>query len=607
MANSAIRIPIPGSIINASGAQDGDLLYFNSTLGQGGSFTNFKPLITDLRPFTKTSVLDFYVSVKSETETTSWEAATVKAMTLAAGLDGGGGLIANDIRLGVNLAEGRPSHTLEVVGDLMVWGAGLQGGDIIGSIAYYQGNDGSSGGTPSHDNKIFATPLKSHTDAELNAVQSSLREGRILTKHPTTKQTYFARIEDILSPGEGIAISGNTVSLNQNISTITSDSGVTIKLDNNRNGGETEALSVVESVSLANGQPVDFPLVKVVRCHTPNVQWSGSAYVLGSASSQEWPTVKMAVGTGTRLVPAGLVIEDGAPVTTDGGGNDQDGYASGLGGSFYARLFGAVASNPADIIITGPAANPSQAYYYDSLVDGDSRVETSSGRFGFLPGVPEFFGGGGYSNPGSFVAGFLNKHIDGGGVKVKVGDENGDEFALFMENSDIVYDTGATGGDVNAPLNARHYTIAEDYAGDEVTVNDQYRNVLAEHAPIFTVRATTGDTFIRGLLTMPFLPGINSDVDGVDTSPVGSSVGADEGAVIYTTHTSAAGEVSIRKYQWCFTCGPGGAATWTLKATYTLPKGTLYCDASGNLKVARAGNSITNHGLNGVTSWLLSD
>jgi hypothetical protein len=606
MANSAIRIPIPGSIINAPGAQEGDLLYFNSTLGQGGSFTNFKPLITDLRPFTKNSVLDFYVSVLSESESTVWENATTKGMTLAAGLDGGGGILANDIRLGVNLAIGRPSHTLEVVGDLMVWGDGTRGGDIIGSIKYYQGNDGSSGGTPAYEHLIFETPRKSHTDAELNAVQSSLREGRILAKHPTTKQTYFARIEDILSPGEGIAISGNTVSLNQNISNITSDNGVTIKLDNNQNGGETEALSVVESVSLPNGQPTDFPLVKVVRCHTPNVQWSGSAYVLGSTSSQEWPTVKMTVGTGTRLVPAGLVIEDGAPVTADGGESDQDGYASGLGGSFYARLFGAVASNPADIIITGSAPDPLQAYYYDVGLGADSRESTSSGRFGFLPGVPEFFGSGGYSNPGSFVAGFLNKHIDGGGVKVKVGDENGDEFALFMENSDIVYDTGATGGDVvTAPLNARHYTIAEDHVGG--TVNDQYRNVLAEHAPIFTVRATTGDTFIRGLLTMPFLPGINSDVDGVDTSPVGSSVGANEGEVIYTTHTSSAGVVSIRKYEWCFTCGPAGAATWTLKAIYTLPKGTLYCDASGNLKIARAGNSITNHGLNGVTSWLLSD
>lgn len=605
MANSAIRIPIPGSIIDAAGAQDGDLLYFNSTLGQGGSFTNFKPLITDLRPFTKNSVLDFYVSVLSESESTVWENATTKGMTLASGLDSEGRPVVNDIRLGVNLAIGRPSHTLEVVGDLMVWGNGLEGGDIVGSIKYYQGNDGSSGGSPAFSNLIFATPLKSHTDAELDAVQSSLREGRILAKHPTTKQTYFARIEDILSPGAGIAITDNTISVSQNLSTITSDSGVTIKLDNNRTGGETEALSVVESVSLPNGQPIDFPLVKVVRCHTPNVEWSGSAYVLGSTTSQEWPTVKMAVGTGTRIVPAGLVIEDGAPVTADGGESDQDGYASGLGGSFYARLFGAVASNPAEVIITGSAADPATAHYYDTGLGADSRVTTSTGRFGFLPGVPNLVGVGGFANPGSFVAGFLNKHIDGGGVKVKTGDENGDEFALFMENSDIVYDTGATGGDVTAPLNARHYTIAEDFVGG--TVTDQYRNVLAEHAPIFTVRATTGDTFIRGLLTMPFLPGINSDVDGVDTSPVGSSIGATEGEVIYTTHTSSAGVVSIRKYEWCFTCGPAGAATWTLKAIYTLPKGTLYCDASGNLKVARAGNSITNHGLNGVTSWLLSD
>jgi len=594
MANSAIRIPIPGSIIDAASAQEGDLLYFNATLGQGGSFVNFKPLIQDIRPFTKNSVVDFYVSVKNETETTSWNLATVKAMTLAAALDGNNQAIESDMRMGVNLQSGRPSHTLEVVGDLKVWG----GGDIIGRINFYQQNN-----TTIPPNLIFSTPLTSHTDADLNSIQASLRTGRVLSKHPVSNQTYFARMEDVAVAGNGIAINNNTISVGS-ISSVSSPTGFTIRLDSDRVGGESEEFRVVESVAISGGTDADFSLLRLVRQHKPIVNWVNGSFVLGDDSSQSWPAVKMGVGAGTRFLPSGFLVEDGAPVTaddTDESTTDQEAYTStSSGGSVYARLFGAVASNPADIIITGTAGQPNTAVYYDSKTGVSVSTAQSNGRFGFLPGIGTMWTENGYANPGSFVAAFLNKHADGGGIKVKASDTNNDEFALFMENAAIEYDTTkTTGGD--GELEARNKVIFVDPSSS--VSNGQYRNILAQNAPVFTVRASTGDTFVRGFLVMPFLPGIASDFTGTDATPTPSGTGVVDGTVIFTTHTTVAGIVSIRKYTWNVATnawiGPG--------AEYTLPKGAVYCDASGTLKIVRTGTQIPNHGLNGVSLWRTSD
>lgn len=602
MANSAIRIPIPGSIIDAASAVDGDLLYFDSTIGNGGSFVNFKPLIQDIRPFTKNSTLDFYVSVKNQAETSSWESATAKAMTLAAGLNAEGLPVETDMRLGVNLSVGRPSHNLEVVGDIMVWGNGLEGGDILGRINYYSNDTATP--SASFSNLIFSTPLKAHTDPELDAVQSSLRTGRLLVKHPTSKATYFARLEDILSPGNGISVTDNTVSIGS-IDSIESATGFTIRLDTNESGGESEAFRVVESVTLPNGQASDFSLLKVVRQHKAVVEWNAGAFQIGDEVSQAWPAVKMAVGTGSRFLPSGFLVEDGAPVTaddTDIATLDQEGYTSiSAGGSVYARLFGPVAANPADIILTGPAGLPNQAIYFDSALQSSATATEGNGRFGFLPGIGTMWASNGYANPGSFVAGFLNKHGDGGGIKVKSGDINNDEFSLFLENGDLFYSTSQTTGTANE-LTARQFTIAENPSNG--APNEQYQNIVAANAPVFTVRATTGDTFVRGFLVMPFLPGINSDVDGTDASPVGNAgAGVSDGVTIYSTHVNASGVVSIRRYAW----STAGNAWVGPSATFTLPKGTVYCDASGNVKIARQGSHIPNHGLNGVSTWRVSD
>jgi len=593
MANSAIRIPIPGSIIDAINAIDGDLLYFNSVLGQGGSFVNFKPLVQDLRPFTKNSQLDFYVSVKSETETDSWQDATERGMVLASGLDNSGNPVQGDVRLGINLDFGRPTHTLEVVGDLMVWGSGSEAGKVLGRVNFYSNETETP--QPSFENLVFGSPLKNYSETELDAVQSRLQAGNLLVRHPDTKDTYFARLEDIAVAGNGITVNNNIISVGGNFQEISSPFGLTIRLDTDRNGGENDALRVVEQVSGPGGLPLDFSLMRVVRGHGNGVTWNSTTnrFEIGTPTSQGWPTVKMSVGTGTRLTPNGLVVEDGVPVT---GAQNQEGYET--NGSKYARLFGAVTEDPSTIVVTGPINDPASAYYFDTGRNVASTVADNDGRFGFLPGIVSMSDKGGYADPGSFVAGFLNKHSDGGGVKIKSGDTNGDEFALFLENSQVAVDTAVTGGQYGE-LSARHLTIVEDT--DLTGFNDRYRNILAKDAPVFTVRATSGDTFVRGFLVMPFLPGIQSDTNGKPESP-----GAVEGEIVLSTVEHEDLSVSMIRYQWN-SVEQGGGGDWTALAEYKLPKGTLYCDATGNVKIARGGSNIRNHGLDGVTSWSTSD
>jgi len=592
MTNSAIRIPIPGSVIDAVNANNGDLLYFNATQGQGGRFISFKPLIQDLRPFNGTSRLDFYVSTKSESETSSWEDATTLGMTLASGLDGSNRVLDGDIRLGINLDFGRPTHTLEVVGDMMIWGRESEAGNVLGRIKFYS-NETNSGVTP--ETLVFGTPLKNHSNEELNSIQSRLQAGRLLVRHPDTKDTYFARLQDIVVPGNGVTVNNNIISVGDNFENISSPRGITLTIDTDKNAGENEAFKIVERVSGPLGLELDFPLLQLVRAHGSGLTWNQTAnqFTPGNSSSQGWPTVKFGIGTGSRSIPNGMLVEDGVFVT---GTLSQEEYD--VIGAKYARLFGEVATDPTVIAITGNPSDPQTAFYVDTGRGVAATEPQNDGRFGFLLGFESMNTKGGFADPGSFVAGYLNKHPDGGGVKVKVGDTDGDEFALFMENSNVAVNSNLTGGE-RGELSARHLTIVEN---TELTgVNDQYRNILAQHAPVFTVRGTTGDTFVRGFLVMPFLPGIQSDVNGKPTLP-----GAENGVVVLSTHENPDLTVSMVRYQWD-TTQLGGAGDWVPVAEYKLPKGTVYCDANGNVKICRVGGNIRNHGLDGVTSWSTSD
>ncbi len=58
---SAIKIPVPGNLIDTPNAQDGDLLRYN-----GGVYSNFKPLIVDMHPDSNNRSLKFLVSVGTD-------------------------------------------------------------------------------------------------------------------------------------------------------------------------------------------------------------------------------------------------------------------------------------------------------------------------------------------------------------------------------------------------------------------------------------------------------------------------------------------------------------------------------------------------------------
>tara|TARA_Y100001963_G_scaffold160166_1_gene268531 strand:+ start:987 stop:3440 length:2454 start_codon:yes stop_codon:yes gene_type:complete len=76
MANnySAIKIPIPGNVIDTPNAVNGDLLVFSD-----GKYQNFKPLVVDLRPYTNQHALEFRTSIAGSG---SYDVATKRGMLL---------------------------------------------------------------------------------------------------------------------------------------------------------------------------------------------------------------------------------------------------------------------------------------------------------------------------------------------------------------------------------------------------------------------------------------------------------------------------------------------------------------------------------------------
>jgi len=608
MANSAIRIPIPGSIINAPSAQDGDMLFFDPLFGNGGAFVNFKPLIQDLRPFTKESRLDFFVSIADSTETTTWDVATARGASLIAATNPIGTPNPDDIKFGVNLGAADPNSNLEVGGDLFVWGRGNIGGGIIGSLAFYSFNAESPG--PTWNNTTWFSPYRylDRTNNTDQAVLAGLRStgeiyrGDLLVRSLDSKQTFFVQLDQIAVAGNGINITGNTIEAGS-FSELSSNTGVTVRIDANNDTRE-DYFRVVEKVTSG-----DYPLMSISRAHGQVIEWDAttSSFLPGVASNQTWPVPKIGIGTGRRLLPAGIVMEDGFNVTGNFGDFPTD--ATGLS-THHARLFGPVAHDPLDIVITGTAGNSASANYFDLDANASINTTESNGRFGFLMGVVGMTGG--IANPGSFVAGFLSKHNDGGGIKIKSGDANNDEFSLFIENSLITgpdYDpttsTGADGG-----LNGRSFSIFSNPSS--ATTNGQYRNILASHAPVFTVRATSGDTFIRGFLTMPFMPGINATWDGTIsgatiTQPDINNINGTNpplGFRFYGVYRdTATNEIYVRQYEKQTVAGN---PAWVQIGSYKLPKGTVYSTSDGTIKIAKGGNHIPNHGLDGVSNWQLS-
>lgn len=105
---SAIKIPVPGNLIDTPNAENGHLLHF-----QDGVFTNFKPLIVDLRPDTAHRQLSFAVSVDGGNKT--WGELTETGMVFSKDTPG----TDNDFRLTVN-SNVIGNATVDIKGDLAI-------------------------------------------------------------------------------------------------------------------------------------------------------------------------------------------------------------------------------------------------------------------------------------------------------------------------------------------------------------------------------------------------------------------------------------------------------------------------------------------------------
>lgn len=619
MANSAIRIPIPGSIISAADAANGELLRFDAQSGNGGAFVNFKPLITDMFAFTRQGKLEFRVSLKDQTETTSWEAATKLGMVLAAGTINGE-FNANDIRLGVNIGTASiPARTLEVNGDFKFWGnAGGDAGAVLGRVAFYKvPTDGTQRGeTPA--NRLFFTPISADAPTD-PAVLARLKgsNGRFLAIDTVTSASYMVQLDDCVAAGNGITITDNTISLAP-VTGVESTEGFTITLDTNRNGDEQDMFVIRESVTGNGSNVIKHPLLSLVRTHQPLLRWNGTRFVMGTSESSKWPTVKLGVGTGDRFLPSGLLIEDGEPVV---GWADvpTEGYISSSPASLrFARPFGKVSQIGSNVELASidelNPTDPNLAYWYDSFNGIFITDPSKAGRFGFLPAIGSMGGDHAIANPGSYVAAFLSKHPDSGGIKIKTGDRNNDEFALFIENGDVEDTSLSVTGSINdftQGLLGRNASLGFD-SGITGTLSE-YANAVVADGPVFTVRAGSGDTFVRGFLVMPFLPGMQADTnsapsgvaangthvyqcfENTTTSPVTDPLGTvTQGADV----SGIIGGVTMRR--WTF---DSSLSTWVISASYSLPRGAVYCDANGSLKIVRKGTDIKNHGIGGITRW----
>jgi hypothetical protein len=388
----------------------------------------------------------------------------------------------------------------------------------------------------------------------------------------------------LITGGNGIAVSGNSISV-VGVSDLASSEGVLVRVDTNTN--DVSAF-VVSDVTNLDGSPDNIQMLSVSRQHGQLPSVVNGSYVLGNGNDQASNGVKVAIGTGfaggSRLPCGALLVEDGIQTTNliDTSITNQNGMGSQV--ARFARLFGPVAGNPGAVGITGNGNIDSTVRYYDVGLSIDTTSVTGGGRFGYLPALSTITGSGSvvevdgaYAFPGSFVGAFLNKDQFGGGIRVKACDISNKEFALFLEN-----------GTAQIGFDGRQ-NVWPAAAGD--VPNHLYKDWQASDAPVFTVRATSGDTFIRGMLVMPFLPGIQAQA----SAP--SPPGADYFSVITDGTT---GVVTLHKLVW-------NGSAYNSASSYTLPKGTIYADNNGNIKIAKGGSHITNHGLNGVGNWRTCD
>ena len=156
MANnySAIRIPIPGNVIDTPNAANGDLLVFSN-----GKYQNFKPLVLDLRPYTNQHALDFRTSIAGGG---SFDEATKRGMLL---YSDNGTAAAHHLVISPELDQpqfARANATLDVRGTVSF---GSTGGT---SILHPDGHT-----RPTSSNQVFFSVLDSNGLIDYRTLENS--------------------------------------------------------------------------------------------------------------------------------------------------------------------------------------------------------------------------------------------------------------------------------------------------------------------------------------------------------------------------------------------------------------------------------------------------
>ena len=166
---SAIKIPVPGNLIDTPNAEQGHLLRFNN-----GVYSNFKPLIIDITPDSGARSLTFNVSIGTAG---SYDATTETGMFLSKNSNSSG---INDFSLNINGGRFAATSTLGVNGDVS-----------IGQTNQYIFPDGAT--RPEFESK-FIPLLKSDGNIEFDFLSSIAK-----------------------TPDNTINVSGNDISVNRDV------------------------------------------------------------------------------------------------------------------------------------------------------------------------------------------------------------------------------------------------------------------------------------------------------------------------------------------------------------------------------------------------------
>lgn len=211
---SAIKIPVPGNLIDTPGAQNGHLLHFND-----GVYTNFVPLIVDLRPDTGNQNLTFNVSVGSGDD--SYNDLTETGMYLQrANTD------SNDMRLSINNGTQMGNANLHVEGNTQIT-EGLVLGPA-GKNLYFD-NTGYTRPTTSTNSKflryqsngeIKLDTLENSTTGADGAVTLKFKDNQFVLEligedgiHVDADNTISAHVAWLRNPNNGVHTKGTGIAI----------------------------------------------------------------------------------------------------------------------------------------------------------------------------------------------------------------------------------------------------------------------------------------------------------------------------------------------------------------------------------------------------------